>query len=237
MSGEQTEINEVGPRIGQDEIAVLFDKLRYLSKGADLVVLAGSLPRDVPEDVYATMLRELRAASIPTALDAFGGALRAGLGGEPGIISPNRREAEEIVGYEFQDDSDLAGGAAALAQMGAGIVLIHDVGRVRRQIRRGKGRPDLPRARSTRSPTSSRASARGTRSSRASSPPGSPNPSPEQAVRRAVACGAANTLRLGAGVFDPTTSRRSLAASRSPRSPDPRPWPPPPPGAKRMLYA
>lgn len=201
MNGEQTEINEVGPSIGTDEIQVLFDKLGYLSKGADLVVLAGSLPRDVPDDVYATMLRNLRAASIPAALDAFGSALRSALPGEPGIISPNRREAEQIVGYEFQDDSDFAAGAEALAQMGAGVVLIHDVdGCVARF-----------------------GDAKDGRTLRAKLPPvvdivasvGSGDaflagfvsawlrdPAPEPALRRAVACGAANTLRLGAGVFE-----------------------------------
>lgn len=202
MSGEQTEINEVGPSVGADEIAVLFDKLRYLSKGADMVVVAGSLPPDVPEDVYATMLRELKAASIPVALDAFGGNLRAGLAGEPLIISPNRREAEEVVGYEFQDDADLASGAEVLAQMGATIVLIHDDdgcvarfgdGKEGRTFRARLG----PVAEIIATVGSGDAFLAGFVSSWLA------GPDRESALRRAVACGAANTLRLGAGALDP----------------------------------
>ena len=201
MSGDQTEINEIGPAVGPDEIDVLFDKLRYLSKGADLVVLAGSLPRDVPEDVYATMLRDLNAASIPVALDAFGANLRAGLTGEPMVISPNRREAEEVVGYEFQDDADLASGAETLAQLGAGIVLIHDVeGCVARFGAGANGRTFRARLGSVRDIVATVGSGDALLAGFVSS--WLTHQDPERAVRWAVACGAANTLRLGAGVFD-----------------------------------
>ena len=202
MSGEQTEINEVGPAVGADEIAVLFVKLRYLSKGADLVVLAGSLPREVPEDVYATMLRDLNESSIPAALDAFGVGLRAGLGGEPMIISPNRREAEEVVGYEFQDDADLASGAERLAQLGARIVLIHDDEGCVARFGAGKEVRTF-RARLARvsdivaTVGSGDAFLAGFVSSWLA------HQDQERALRRAVACGAANALRLGAGALDP----------------------------------
>jgi 1-phosphofructokinase family hexose kinase len=205
MSGEQTEINEVGPSVTEDEIAVLFDKLRYLSKGADMVVLAGSLPRDVGEDVYARMLRDLKAAGIPAALDAFGGNLRAGLAGEPLVISPNSREAEEVVGYEFQDDGDLASGAETLAQMGAGIVLIHDVDGCVARFGDGKDGP----ARTFRAQLARVGEVVATVGSGDAFLAGFVSSwlatqDAETSVRRAVAAGAANTLRLGAGSLDPS---------------------------------
>ena len=202
MSGEQTEINEIGPSIGADEVAVLFDKLRYLSRGADLVILAGSLPRDVPEDVYGTMLRELHAVGIPAAVDAFGGPLKAALQAEPQIISPNGREAEEVVGYEFQDDADLAGGADTLAQMGAKTVLIHDEQGCVARIGAGKS------SRTFRARLPAVADVVATVGSGDTFLAGYASAwlaglDPEAALRKAVACGAANTLCLGAGVFDP----------------------------------
>jgi 1-phosphofructokinase/tagatose 6-phosphate kinase len=201
MSGGQTEINEVGPSIGPDEIEVLFSKLRYLSKGADCLVLAGSLPRDVPDDLYARILKELRAPNVITAVDAFGACLRTSLSGEPDIVSPNRREAEELVGYEFQDDADVAEGAEEIHQMGAGIVLIHDregcVARVPDGKSRRLLRAHLPRIADVAATVGSGdaflagfiASWIHTRE-------------PEAALRLAVATGAANALQLGAGVFD-----------------------------------
>jgi 1-phosphofructokinase/tagatose 6-phosphate kinase len=201
MSGQQTEINEVGPAIAADEIAVLFDKIRYLSKGADMVVLAGSLPREVPEDLYATILRELRPAGIPAAVDAFGASLRALLAAEPAIVSPNRREAEEVVGYEFQDAADVAEGAEALSQMGAGVVVIHDVdGCVARFSDGRSGRT----YRAFLEPVSDIVATVGSGDALLAGFVSAwlADPSPEPALRKAVACGAANTLRLGAGALD-----------------------------------
>src|SRR6266513_3713644 len=40
-----TEINEWGPHVDNDGLAILLAKLAYLTRGADLVVFAGSLPR------------------------------------------------------------------------------------------------------------------------------------------------------------------------------------------------
>ena len=50
-SGEQTEINERGPAVSGKEIELFRDKLLYLSRGADVVVFAGSLPRGVEESL------------------------------------------------------------------------------------------------------------------------------------------------------------------------------------------
>ena len=102
-NNQQTEINEYGPSVQPAELDVLINKIRYLSKGADVFVLAGSLPRDVPSGYYETLLRELRRVKMITAVDASGPALRAALAAEPGVVSPNVREAEEIVGHEFGD--------------------------------------------------------------------------------------------------------------------------------------
>ena len=46
-NGETTEINERGPAVSANEVELFRDKLLYLSRGADIVVFAGSLPRGV----------------------------------------------------------------------------------------------------------------------------------------------------------------------------------------------
>src|SRR5262249_58444155 len=40
-AGSYTEINEWGPHVSTEELETLLDKLRYLSRGADFVVIAG----------------------------------------------------------------------------------------------------------------------------------------------------------------------------------------------------
>src|SRR5215204_5665067 len=44
-TGEQTEINERGPKVTAQEVELFVDKLLYLAKGASVCVFAGSLPR------------------------------------------------------------------------------------------------------------------------------------------------------------------------------------------------
>lgn len=203
-NNQQTEINEYGPSVQAAELDVLLDKIRYLSRGADVFVLAGSLPRDVPSDYYERLLRELRRDKIVTAVDASGPALRAALTAEPGVVSPNVREAEEIVGHEFGDEDDMVAGAVTLAQMGAETALIHHedgcVASIRTEAgKRGRTyRAHLPRRTDVVSTVGSGdAFLAGYLSARYGHQP------PKAALALAVACGAANTQRFGAGVFDP----------------------------------
>src|SRR5580700_78764 len=57
--GEQTEINERGPAVSEAEVELFRDKLVYLARCAAIVVFAGSLPRGVPPDFYAALIRDL----------------------------------------------------------------------------------------------------------------------------------------------------------------------------------
>ncbi|WP_217923544.1 1-phosphofructokinase family hexose kinase [Miltoncostaea oceani] len=203
-TGQQTEINEWGPSVQAAELDVLLDKIRYLSKGAEIFVVAGSLPRDVPTDYYEYLLRELRQEKMITAVDTSGPALRAALQAEPGVVSPNVREAEELVGHEFGDEDDMAAAAETLTQMGAESALIHHEDGCVARIRTDGGRKGrtyrarLPRRADVVSTVGSGdALLAGYLSARQSHQP------PEAALALAVACGAANTQRFGAGVFDP----------------------------------
>ena len=55
---------------------MLLEKLAYLAQGAELVVFAGSLPRDVADDFYAKAIHELARRQIPAVLDCDGEPLR-----------------------------------------------------------------------------------------------------------------------------------------------------------------
>ncbi|MEW6581396.1 MAG: 1-phosphofructokinase family hexose kinase [Actinomycetota bacterium] len=196
-----TEINEYGPFVREDELEVLFDKLQYLSKGADIVVFAGSLPQHVPDDIYAVAIQRLRRDGLHSALDATGPRLRAGLSAEPTIVSVNRREAEEILGYEFGDDADALAGAEELVDMGASVALVHDEGGCVAFFGNGRRRRAfLARLTPLEEVVSTVGSGDGFLAGFLSG--WYAQMEPEQALRRAVAAGAANTQMLGACVFD-----------------------------------
>ena len=123
MGSSFTEINEWGPDVEPDELEILRDKLRYLSRGADAVVFAGSLPRGVEDSFYAEAIRELNRAGVRTVLDAEGEPLRLGIEAEPSLVAPNQHEAEALVGQELEAE-DFPMALDAIAELGARAVLI-----------------------------------------------------------------------------------------------------------------
>ena len=118
-TGEQTEINERGPKVTPHEVELFVDKLLYLAKGASVCVFAGSLPRDVDTDIYAFLIRELRRLHVTTMVDTDGDPLRRAVRAEPDVISPNVLEAEELVGHEFNDDEDRTYAVREMCELGA----------------------------------------------------------------------------------------------------------------------
>jgi 1-phosphofructokinase/tagatose 6-phosphate kinase len=204
-----TEINEWGPSVKPEELELFDGKLRYLSQGASLVVFAGSLPRDVSDDFYADAIRDLARRHVPSALDAEGEPLRIGLEAEPFLVTPNQQEAEALVGQEFHDEEDFVLALDQIADRGARNVLITTEGgcyallREDRRIRRY--RVDAPRV----EPVSRVGS--GDTLLAAYVAAWEAGRGQEESLREAVAAGAASTLELGAGRFDPREAHRLAA--------------------------
>jgi 1-phosphofructokinase/tagatose 6-phosphate kinase len=117
-TGVHTEINERGPAVSAHDLELFRDKLLYLAKGASMCVFAGSLPRGVPPDVYAGLIRELKKIGVITIADTEGDPLRLAARAEPAIISPNELEAEELVGHEFNDVDDRANAVVEMTRLG-----------------------------------------------------------------------------------------------------------------------
>lgn len=118
-SGDQTEINERGPAVSAEEVKKLFERIGYLSSGAKICVLAGSLPPGAGDDLYARLIADLSRRGVAVVLDAEGEAMLEGVRAGASMVTPNEREAEELVGQEFSDGSDLAAGLAELVRLGA----------------------------------------------------------------------------------------------------------------------
>jgi 1-phosphofructokinase family hexose kinase len=199
-TGSSTEIYEWGPHVSDVELAMLLEKIAYLSRGADVVVFAGSLPRGVDPGFYGEAIRELSRRGVRTVLDSEGEPLRLGVEGEPWLVSPNQREAESLVGQEFNDEEDFPMALDTIAELGARNVLIgHEAGmfalvREERRAQRFDVRltPHEPLA-----PAGAGDSMlAGYLAARYADAP------PEEALRTAVATGAAATLELGSGRFD-----------------------------------
>jgi 1-phosphofructokinase/tagatose 6-phosphate kinase len=118
-TGLQTEINERGPAVSPQELDLFHEKLLYLAKGASMCVFAGSLPRGIEPDLYATLIREVKKLGVTTVLDTEGEPLRLAVRADPDIVSPNELEAEELVGQEFNDVEDRAQAVIEMTRLGA----------------------------------------------------------------------------------------------------------------------
>ena len=207
--GTYTEINEWGPSVRPDELDMLLDKLRYLTQGAELVVFAGSLPRDVEPSFYAEATRELARRHIQVALDTEGQPLSLGVEAEPFLVTPNQAEAEALVGQEFHDEEDFRVALDTVTEMGARNVLITtDDGAL--ALLREEREPTRYHAVAPRvDPVSTVGSGDVLLAAFiAARHAGRPN---EEALRAAVAAGASSTLEVGAGRFDPRQAGRLQA--------------------------
>ena len=205
-SASYTEINEWGPHVEPDELAMLLDKLAYLSRGADIVVFAGSLPRGVKDTFYAESIRDLNRGGVRTVVDSEGEPLRHGAEAEPYLVSPNQREAEGLVGQEFRDDEDRMMALERIAEMGARNVMITSesacFGLFREERRRLLYRAEAPRVEPVSAVGSGDVLLGAFLAARVGEKP------LEEALREAVAAGAASTLEVGAGRFDPREAAR-----------------------------
>jgi 1-phosphofructokinase/tagatose 6-phosphate kinase len=205
-AGTYTEINEWGPHVEADELAMLLDKINYLARGADLVVFAGTLPRGVDDSFYAEAIRELNRRNVRAVLDSEGPPLRLGAEAEAFLVTPNQREAEALVGQELGDDEDYTMALDRIADLGARNVLVtaetRSFGLFRVERKRVLFRADAPQVEPVSAVGSGDVLLAAFLAARLEDKP------LEDSLRAAVAAGAASTLEVGAGRFDPKEASR-----------------------------
>ena len=205
-----TEINEWGPRVAPAELEILLEKLHYLSRGADAVVFAGSLPRGVDDGFYAEATRDLSRRGVPVVLDTEGDPLRQAVDAEPELVSPNQREAEQLVGHELEEEDDFLAALDAIAELGVRNVHITTEDgcfaliREERSVRRF--RAVAPRVEPVSVVGAGDVLLAQFVAARIERRPA------EEALRLAVGAGAASVLEVGAGRFEPREAARLAAA-------------------------
>lgn len=123
----ESEINGRGPDIPAWALRQLLDRLDCL-RGGDVLVLAGSVPASVPENIYRQILHRLDGRGVLTVVDAARGLLCETLPCRPFLIKPNSIELGEIFGRELTTDGEILACARQLQQRGARNVLVSMAG-------------------------------------------------------------------------------------------------------------
>lgn len=126
-SDEESEINGQGPLITEQAIEELYEKLDQMANG-DILVLAGSIPNTLPEDIYERIMARLSGKGIHFVVDATKDLLLNVLKYHPFLIKPNNHELGEMFHTELRTDEEIIEYAKKLQEMGAENVLVSMAG-------------------------------------------------------------------------------------------------------------
>lgn len=124
---EEFEINGQGPKIPEEKITQLFQKIDAL-KAEDVLVLSGSIPNTLPDDIYERMMKRLDGKGVRIAVDATQDLLLKVLKYHPFLIKPNNHELGEMFGVTLTSDDEIIAYAKKLQEMGACNVLVSMAG-------------------------------------------------------------------------------------------------------------
>jgi 6-phosphofructokinase 2 len=116
-TGDEYRFTPEGPEVAQDELEAVLTSLQI--GACEFLVASGSLPRGMPEDVYARVLGQVREHGGRLILDTSGPALRHALrAGGIELIKPSRGELEQLSGRELASREELVGEARRIVDAG-----------------------------------------------------------------------------------------------------------------------
>lgn len=119
----ETEINAAGPEINPVNLEALLNQIKALTS-EDYVIIAGSIPKSMPDDIYATIAQICAEKHIPFVVDAEKSLLIQTLTYHPEFVKPNKVELEEMFNLTINNDDDTIQAARLLMEQGAKHVLV-----------------------------------------------------------------------------------------------------------------
>ena len=122
-----TEINGQGPRIPEKAVDRLMEQLDRLGAD-DMLVLAGSIPASMPDDIYQKIMERLDGRDVRIVVDATRDLLLNVLKHHPFLIKPNHHELGDIFGVTLSEWKEVVPYAKKMQEMGAVNVLVSMAG-------------------------------------------------------------------------------------------------------------
>lgn len=123
-----TEINGQGPKIPREAVDALMTQLDRLGAD-DTLVLAGSIPASMPDDIYQKIMERLDGRDVRIVVDATKDLLLNVLGHHPFLIKPNNHELGDIFGVKLSEREEVVPYAKKLQEKGAVNVLVSMAGK------------------------------------------------------------------------------------------------------------
>ena len=116
-------VNGNGPKISEKKVDELLDRMDVVCEG-DTLVLTGSIPDSLPENMYTQIMRRLEGRGIEYVVDAPGQLLMAALESHPFLIKPNNHEVGRIFHATPETPDECMPYAHKLQEAGARNVII-----------------------------------------------------------------------------------------------------------------
>mgnify|MGYP000905509941 CR=1 FL=1 len=116
-------VNGMGPKIPEKKVDELLDRMDVVRKG-DTLVLTGSIPNSLPEDMYTQIMKRLSGRGIEYVVDAPGQLLMEALKARPFLIKPNNHEVGRIYHTSPETPEECMPYAHKLQEEGARNVII-----------------------------------------------------------------------------------------------------------------
>ena len=120
---EETALNGIGPKITKNDIEELFKKLDEVTI-EDIVILSGSIPKNINKDIYKKICKKLSKKGITFVVDSTQELLMSILQYNPFLIKPNKEELEETLNCKISTNDEIINAAKELKKRGAQNVLV-----------------------------------------------------------------------------------------------------------------
>lgn len=122
--GENTDINEPGPQVGQTQLRQLLVRICQRIRPGDIVVLSGSLPVGAPQDTYRLWIERFHELGARVLLDADGACLAEGIQAKPELIKPNETELARLLRRPLETEGQIIAAGRELLAKGVSNVVI-----------------------------------------------------------------------------------------------------------------
>lgn len=120
---KEIDLNACGPEITKEDMQSFLRKLDGIKSG-DYLILAGSIPNTLPDDIYEQILERVGDRNINCVVDATGDLLKNVLKYKPFLIKPNHHELGDLFSVQIKSDDDIVKYSKMLQEMGARNVLV-----------------------------------------------------------------------------------------------------------------
>ena len=101
-----TEINESGPPVFQEDLDMFLSRYERILSDSSLVIISGSIPPNVPQDIYATLIDMANQKKIKTILNAAKLPLEEAIKAGPTIVYPDMRSAYNLYDQKTETVED-----------------------------------------------------------------------------------------------------------------------------------